>query len=170
MRSNRDDALLLPLAAGADDLLLKLDVFQVEADQLADPEAGAVERLEDCSVSGAPESAGIGDGEETEDLLLGEEVGEVFLHLRSANIEKGIPAGVPLPLEVSEVTANRGELPYDCGLRVFLGVQVGEKATNLVDIQIDQLRELGHVEVFLELLEVVGVRPDRLRAQVALIS
>src|SRR4051812_15929271 len=41
----RDDALLVPLAAGADERAAKVDVVHVEADHLRGPQAAAVHHL-----------------------------------------------------------------------------------------------------------------------------
>ena len=55
----RDDPLLLPLAAHAQQSARRVHVLVVEADQFADAQAGAVERLQDGPVAQADPVGGL---------------------------------------------------------------------------------------------------------------
>lgn len=71
-----NDALPSPLAEGAQNSGIFVDIAPVDRYQFADANAAAVENLDDASISGPTEGLDVGALDETDHFRSGEEVGE----------------------------------------------------------------------------------------------
>ena len=125
--TGRGQSLSTSFAADVQDCLVKIDVGDVQSDQLADPHAGGIHNLEHGQIAQPQEGGSVGGLEKGLDLVLFEELGQTFILLRSSDDGNGTGLQVS-PADQEFVEGSQGgELSSGSGPAVVFVVEHNKK-------------------------------------------
>ena len=155
----RDDALLVALADAAHEALLEVDAAALEPDGLADPEAGAVEQLDQRPVAETPRGRPVRRLDQALNLAERKRTRESLAAPREVDLGRRVVVPKTQCHEVAVERACRGRPAGDRARRLAAGSQVGKPGLNLVRARVSRRAP----QVGGEVGEVAAVRVDRAR-------
>ena len=142
----------------------EVDVAPIEAADLADPEAAAVEELEDRPVALVLRLVADGGLHEVDGFRLPRHSGQPLHALGGAQFGGDVTVDAAVPAEVADVSANRRGLAGDRTVGEATGLQVREVAAQRAVIDVVRVGGRAALAPRDELVDVVVVRPTRVRA------
>ena len=164
------NAPLLPsLAQDAEQAAAAVHVVDVEADQLADPDAAGVQQLEHHRVAQRDRFLGTGRGlDHRAGLLGGEHAGERPVSLGADQPESDVVGRETRPTEPGRERAGRGRVPGGGRPAVAAGPPLRQPAAQRREVELVDLGPAPPGEVLQQPDGVGDVPADRVRGQVAL--
>ena len=131
------ESFLFSFAADVEDFTEEVHVGEVEGDQFADAESGAVEGFEDGAVARPQEGISIGTVEQNFDLVWFEEEGESFFLFGSANGGEGRGFDASASDQEFVKAAQGGEFARNGGFGVIFLVETGQESPDGIDVGVN---------------------------------
>jgi hypothetical protein len=152
----RHDPLLATLAEHTDDAIAQVDVIDPQAHELAQPEPGRIEQLEDRSIAASKWVGRIGHVEQARDLPFAEVRRQPLFAARRADESGRIAVELPLAAQVAAERADRRQLAGRARTRVAARVQIAHERA---DVQVIEIRRM---QIGLPSIEMGGQEAEEL--------